>query len=84
MKSFLRGEVISRGKVDVSISCDYHGGAKAALTLDDGYLEAYLPALYQLRDRYGLSFDRSVSGVLHPDAGVDAGPVLFELRHLLS
>jgi uncharacterized protein (TIGR00255 family) len=63
IKGFLRSEVISRGKVDVSISCDYHAGARAALALDDGYLAVYLPALRELRDRYGLADDLSVMRV---------------------
>ena len=63
IKGFIRSELISRGKVDVTVSFDVHGSESTAPTVDDGYLRGYLKALEQLRDGYGLADDISVMRV---------------------
>ena len=63
IKGFIRAEVISRGKVDVTISFDLHGSESTAPELDEGYLRGYLATLARLRDEYHLADDISVMRV---------------------
>ncbi len=63
IKSYIRSEVISRGKVDVSVSLDLHASESTAPQLDEGYLKGYLETLYRLRDEFGLADDISVMRV---------------------
>lgn len=63
IKGYIRSEVISRGKVDVTVSIDSHGSESTAPQLDEGYLRGYLETLYRLRDEYGLADDVSVMRV---------------------
>ncbi len=63
IKGYVRSEVISRGKVDVTVSVDFHGSESAAPQLDEGYLRGYLETLLRLRDEYGLADDISVMRV---------------------
>lgn len=63
VKSYFRSEVISRGKVDVSITFDFHAAGDARLTLDREYLEAYLKLLREVRDKYTLIDDISIMKV---------------------
>jgi len=54
---------ISRGKVDVYISIDSYGEEDKLVYLDEGLASSYIKALYQLRDRFGITDDISVSSV---------------------
>ena len=63
IKPYLMGRGISRGKVDVWISIEVMDSGSVEITTDDGYLQGYLKALYDLRDRYGLRDDISVMSV---------------------
>ena len=63
IKGYIRSDVISRGKVDVTVSLDLHTGENTAPTLDEGYLKGYLETLYRLRDEFGLADDVSVMRV---------------------
>lgn len=63
IKSFVRSEVISRGKVDVTVGMELHGSESTAPQLDEGYLRGYLETLYRLRDEFGLADDISVMRV---------------------
>ena len=63
VKPYLQAQGISRGKVDVFISIDVIDSPDAEIAIDEGYAEAYLKALYSLRDRFGLHDDVSVMTV---------------------
>ena len=63
IKSYIRSEIISRGKVDVTVSLDLHASESTAPQLDEGYLRGYLETLYRLRDEFGLADDISVMRV---------------------
>ena len=63
VKPYLQAQGISRGKVDVFISIDVIDSPDAEIAIDEGYAEAYLKALYTLRDRFGLHDDVSVMTV---------------------
>lgn len=62
IKAYLQSEVISRGKVEVSLTVEEHGDA-AAVAVDEGFASGYIAALRHLRDVYGLRDDISVMGV---------------------
>ena len=55
--------MISRGKVEISISYIPHGAAGGAIRLDPDFTAAYLKALQELRDTFGLPDDISVMTV---------------------
>ncbi len=63
VKPYLQSRGISRGKVEVFVSVERTERAEGELTMDEGYLKAYLSALYRLRDEYGLRDDISVMSV---------------------
>lgn len=63
IKPFLTTKGISRGKVDVSISVENQAEAVVGLELDEAYATAYISALRDLRDRFGLVDDISVMTV---------------------
>ncbi len=86
VKSYIRSEIISRGKVDVSVSLDLHASGNTAPQLDEGYLKGYLETLRRMRDEFGLADDISVMRVaenasvfraVRADVDVDA-----EWKHL--
>jgi len=52
---------ISRGKADVFISYDNYGEDSRKVIFDEALAKAYLNAVEQLRDKYGLKDDISVS-----------------------
>lgn len=62
VKPYLQARGLTRGKVDVSITLE-PVGADTEPVLDDGRVRAYLSALRQLRDSYGLKDDISVMAV---------------------
>ena len=53
--------VISRGKVDVSISVQTETGDQTKVTLNTGVVEGYLDAMHQMVSSYGVCDDISVS-----------------------
>ena len=63
IKAYIQKNVLSRGKIDVTISVQGKAAAETAVALDEGYLSGYLAALYRLRDEYGLRDDISVMRV---------------------
>lgn len=68
IKSFVQTKIISRGKIDVSLSVIEHTTPSVRILPDRGYLEGYLAALRQIRDEYGLADDISVMTVAkNPD-----------------
>ncbi len=63
IKPYLQKKGISRGKVEVYISMERTETGKGELALNEDYLNAYLKALYRLRDEYDLPDDISVMQV---------------------
>lgn len=63
IKTYLQKKVLSRGKLDVSVSVQGKGTAVSSIALDEEYLAGYLAALARLRDDYGLKDDISVMKV---------------------
>ncbi|HBM79833.1 MAG TPA: hypothetical protein DD426_03190, partial [Clostridiaceae bacterium] len=66
--SYLEDEVrkyvlqyISRGKVDIFITQDKFREEDISVSIDDAVTSAYIKALYELRDRYKLEDDITVS-----------------------
>ena len=63
IKTYLQKNVLSRGKLDVSVSVQGKGASVSEIALDEEYLAGYLAALLRLRDKYGLNDDISVMKV---------------------
>ena len=63
VKPYLISSGISRGKVDVTVSVEEDATEEAALSLNSEYADAYIGALKELRDTYGLADDISVMKV---------------------
>lgn len=63
IKSYLKECGISRGKVDLSVTVNELLREPLSIGIDEEYLDAYLKALYLMRDRYGLKDDISVMSV---------------------
>ena len=64
VRPYLVGRGITRGKVDVFISVESSQSDEGqTLVLDEGYATAYIAALRQLRDRFGLADDISTMTV---------------------
>lgn len=63
VKPYLISSGISRGKVDVTVSVEEDATEEAALSLNREYADAYIGALKELRDTYGLADDISVMKV---------------------
>ena len=63
VKPYLQSRGVSRGKVDVWIGVERVESGTEEISLDEGYLQSYLAALYRLRDEYGLRDDISVMSV---------------------
>lgn len=64
VRPYLVGRGITRGKVDVFISVESSQNDEGqTLVLDEGYATAYIAALRQLRDRFGLADDISTMTV---------------------
>ena len=60
IKPYLQAASISRGKVDVFIGIDVIDSPDTQIMLDEGYAAAYLAALKQLGERFGVRDDISV------------------------
>lgn len=63
LKAHLQKHVLSRGKLDVTVSVQGTAETVTQITLDEAYLSGYLAALARLRDEYGLADDISVMRV---------------------
>lgn len=59
VRSYIRENAISRGKVDVFISVEQLVSEGVEIHLDSGYAESYYKALCELRDQFGLRDDIS-------------------------
>ena len=54
---------ISRGKVDVYINQDKFSQEDVSITIDETLAEAYIGALYKLRDKFKLKDDITVTSI---------------------
>ena len=63
IKPYITSHGVTRGKLDVSISVDFGTANNRSLTVDTEYADAYVAALNDLRERYGLRDDISVMTV---------------------
>ena len=63
IKPYITSHGVTRGKLDVSISVDFGTANNHSLTVDTEYADAYVAALNDLRERYGLRDDISVMTV---------------------
>ena len=63
IKPYLQSKSISRGKVDVYIGIDVIDSPIPDITIDEGYATAYIKALEELAEKYGLNNDISVMRV---------------------
>ncbi len=63
IKPYLQSASVSRGKVDVFIGIDVIDAPDTQIALDEGYAAAYLKALKQLGDTFGLRDDISIMSV---------------------
>ena len=63
IKAYVQKNAISRAKVDVYITVDYHEGARGSVGIDAPYVESYIAALRTLVTDYGLRDDISVMSV---------------------
>ena len=63
IKARVQEKGISRGKIDVSISIDVLEQEGVSIAIDPAYTEAYVRALRELRDTFGLADDISVMSV---------------------
>lgn len=63
IKPHLQSRAVARGKVDVFISIDVIDTPDVSFSIDEGYAEAYISALRQLGERFGLRDDVSIMSV---------------------
>ena len=63
IKSYIQKNAVARAKVDVYVTVDRHTSEAGAVKLDAGYAESYVNALYELRNRFSLPDDITVSTV---------------------
>ena len=63
IKSYIQKNAVARAKVDVYVTVDRHTSEAGAVKLDAGYAESYVKALFDLRDRFSLPDDITVSTV---------------------
>ena len=59
----LAGEYITRGKTDIFITVESFGEDDKEIVLNEALAASYIKALSQLRDKFGLRDDMSVSSV---------------------
>ncbi len=68
IKPYLQSKSVSRGKVDVFIAIDVIDTPDASIEIDEGYTAAYISALRELSDKFGLKNDISVMNIArNPD-----------------
>ena len=63
IKPYLQSHSVSRGKVDVFIGIDVINSPIPDISIDEGYAEAYIKALRELEQKFGLRDDISVMRV---------------------
>ena len=63
IKNYVQKNAVSRAKVDVFITVDYHTTSKGSVDIDLGYAESYIAALRTLGESFGLTDDISVMTV---------------------
>jgi uncharacterized protein (TIGR00255 family) len=63
IKEHIRKNAVARAKVDVFVTVDNHTSGVGNVGIDEAYAESYIKALYELRDKFGLSDDISVMTV---------------------
>jgi len=63
IKPYLQAASISRGKVDVFIGIDVVDSPDTQIVLDEGYAAAYIKALKQMGETFGLRDDISIMSV---------------------
>ena len=63
IKTYVQKNAVSRAKVDVFLTIDYHTTSKGSVDIDYGYAESYIAALRELGERFGLVDDVSVMTV---------------------
>ncbi|MBO5883832.1 MAG: YicC family protein [Clostridia bacterium] len=63
IKPYLQSKGISRGKVDVFITIDVIDSKAPNISIDKGYAEAYINALKELGETFGLKDDISITRV---------------------
>lgn len=63
VRSYVQQHAVSRAKVEVFVGVTSHGAGVGRLHVDPIYIDAYLHALRELRDTYGLADDISVMAV---------------------
>ena len=75
IKPYLQSKGISRGKVDVFITIDVIDSKAPNISIDKGYAEAYINALKELGETFGLKDDISITRVAaNHDVFVTARP----------
>ena len=60
IKSYIQKNAVSRAKVDVFVTVENHGSEKGNIAIDSEVAAAYIAALRNLRDEFGLRDDISV------------------------
>ncbi len=63
IKPHLQSKSIARGKVDVYITIEVIDTPNVCFSIDEGYAEAYISALRELGERFGLRDDISIMSV---------------------
>ncbi len=62
LKSYVQSRV-SRGKIDIMVSCDFSSAQTDKIDINEAYAESYVSALKLLGEKYGIIDDISVSTV---------------------
>ena len=63
VRSYIRDNSQSRGKIDVTVSFSRRAGAPSGRAIDAAFVADYLASLYRLRDEFGLTDDITVMRV---------------------
>lgn len=63
IKSYVQKNAVSRAKVDVYVTMDFHTSGIGSVSIDKAFAESYITALRELADTFGLKDDISVMTV---------------------
>ena len=63
IKSYVQKNAVSRAKVDVYVTMDFHTSGIGSVSVDTAFAESYIAALRTLADTFGLKDDISVMSV---------------------
>jgi len=63
IKAYVQKHAVSRAKVDVFVTVDFHTSGIGAVSVDKAFADSYIAALRSLRDEFGLRDDISVMSV---------------------